>query len=113
MCGALRDLVPFLQFKKREKNTHGRVLLLVKLQAEACNFTKSNTPPWVFFTFLNCTNGTTGRKASNIALVIKASIRVRNRTQYTNHRLNDAVENQIYSKKSQYISLNRLFYMVA
>ena len=35
------------------KNTHGGVLLLVKLQAFlACNFTKSNTPPWVFFTFL-------------------------------------------------------------
>ena len=29
---ALRDLVPFVQFKKRE-NTHGGVLLLVKLQA--------------------------------------------------------------------------------
>ena len=25
---------------------------LLKLQAKACNFTKSNTPPWVFFTFL-------------------------------------------------------------
>ena len=38
---------------KNVKNTHGRVLLLVKLQAESCNFTaKSNTPPWVFFTFL-------------------------------------------------------------
>ena len=48
MCDALRDLVPFVQFKKREK--HGGVLLLVKLQA-FCNFTKSNTPPWVFFTF--------------------------------------------------------------
>ena len=23
---------------------------LVKLQAEACNFTESNSPPWVFFT---------------------------------------------------------------
>ena len=23
---------------------------------EACNFTKINTPPWVFLTFLNCTN---------------------------------------------------------
>ena len=33
------------------KNTHRWVLLLVNLQAEACNFTKSNTPPWVFFTF--------------------------------------------------------------
>ena len=30
---------------------HGRVILLVKLQAEAWNFTKSNTPLWAFFTF--------------------------------------------------------------
>ena len=28
------------------------VLLLVKLKAKACNFTKINTPPWVFFMFL-------------------------------------------------------------
>ena len=27
------------------------MLLLVKLQAEAWNFNKINTPPWVFFTF--------------------------------------------------------------
>ena len=31
ICGTLRDLVPFLQFKKREK-THGGVLLLVKFK---------------------------------------------------------------------------------
>ena len=36
---------------KNAKNIHGAVLLLG-------NFTKSNTTPWVFFTFLNCTNGT-------------------------------------------------------
>ena len=36
---------------KNLKNTHGRVLVSVKLQASACNFTNSNTPPWVFFTF--------------------------------------------------------------
>ena len=34
-CDVLRDLVPFVQFKKRE----------------ACNFTKSNTSLWMFFTF--------------------------------------------------------------
>ena len=34
---------------KNMKNTHGGVLLLVKLQAKACNFTKNNSPPWVFF----------------------------------------------------------------
>ena len=30
------------------------------------NFTKSNTPPWVFFTFLNCTNGTKSRNAPRV-----------------------------------------------
>ena len=39
ICDASRDLVPFVQFKKREKHPC-RMLLL-----------KSNTPPWVFFTF--------------------------------------------------------------
>ena len=41
----------YLHSFKNVKNTHGRVLLLVKLQAEAYNFTKSNTTPWMFFTF--------------------------------------------------------------
>ena len=36
---------------KNVKNTHLVVLLLGKLHAEACNFTKSNTPQWVFYTF--------------------------------------------------------------
>ena len=50
------------------KNTHGAILLL----AEAYNFTKSNTLPWVFFT--NCTNGTKLRKASH--MLYKISIYV-------------------------------------
>ena len=50
VCDALSDLLPFTQFKT-VKNTHGGVLLLVKLHAKAWNFTKGNTPPWVFFTF--------------------------------------------------------------
>ena len=33
------------------KSTHGGVILLVKLQVSASNITKSNTPPWVFFTY--------------------------------------------------------------
>ena len=36
---------------KNVKNTHGGVVILVKLQAEDCNFTKINTPPLMFFTF--------------------------------------------------------------
>ena len=37
---------------KNVKNSHGGMLILVMLQASACNFTKTNTPPWMFFTFL-------------------------------------------------------------
>ena len=32
---------------KNVKNTHGGVLLLLKLQALACKFSKNNTIPWV------------------------------------------------------------------
>ena len=38
--------------KKREK--HQRSVTFPELQAEARNFTKSNTPSWVFFTFFKC-----------------------------------------------------------
>ena len=55
---ALRDFVSFVQFLKSKKHPW-RSVTLVKLQTFslqlcgllACNFTKSNTPPWVFFTF--------------------------------------------------------------
>ena len=30
---------------KNVKNTHGGVLILVKMQTDACNFTKINTSP--------------------------------------------------------------------
>ena len=36
---------------KNVKNIHRGVLLLVMFQALDFNFTKSNTPLWVFFTF--------------------------------------------------------------
>ena len=49
-CDALRDFVPFGQFKKREQHPR-RSVTFSELQALACNFTKSKTPPWVFFTF--------------------------------------------------------------
>ena len=50
------------------KNTHAGVLFFVKLQAEACKFTKNNFPAWVFFTFfiLYGTNGAKSRKASHM-----------------------------------------------
>ena len=37
--------------QKHNEKTHGGVLLLVKLQAEACHFTKTDTLTWMFFTF--------------------------------------------------------------
>ena len=49
---ALHDTIwYYLCDLKKVKNTHGGVLLLVKLLAKASNLTKSNTPPWVFFFF--------------------------------------------------------------
>ena len=56
---------------KNVKNTHGEVIVLLKLQTSACNFTKSITPPWVFSPFLNCTNSTKSRKASQIFILPK------------------------------------------
>ena len=51
---------------KNVKDAHGGVLLLVKVRLLACNFTKSNTHPWVFFMFLDCTNGTKSCNASQM-----------------------------------------------
>ena len=49
---ALRNLAPFVQFKKREKHR------------KACNFIKSYILHGCFSRFLNCTNGTKSRNAS-------------------------------------------------
>ena len=56
-CGALRDLVPCSQFKKRKKHpwrsaTFSKVTLLKVTLFHGC-----------FLRFLNCTNGTKSRKA--------------------------------------------------
>ena len=61
ICDALRDLVPFLQFKKHEKHPWRSVNL-----SKVAGFTKINTTPWVFLTFSNCTNGTTSCNAPYI-----------------------------------------------
>ena len=51
---------------KNVKNTHGIVLLLVKLQAEACNLLKVTLLLGCFSRFLNCTNVTKSRKPSSL-----------------------------------------------
>ena len=38
------------------------------------SFPKSNPPPWVFFTFLNCTNGNISRKASQIKQAVVVEV---------------------------------------
>ena len=50
LCDAFRNLVHFVLFKRHE-NIHRGVLLFVTMQVSPCDFTKSNTPPWVFFMF--------------------------------------------------------------
>ena len=53
ICDALHDFVPFAQFKKREKHPW-RSVTFSKFAGQKPllkNFTKSNTPQWVFFTF--------------------------------------------------------------
>ena len=54
---ALRDLVPFVQFKKREKHLWRSVTF---------SEVAGNIPPWVFFTFLNCAHGTKSCNAPHI-----------------------------------------------
>ena len=51
---------------KNVKNSHGGMLLWVKLQAEACIFSKSNILHDCFSRFLNCANDTKSRKASHL-----------------------------------------------
>ena len=58
---AMCNLVPFVQFRKREKHQWKSVnssivagwgvLTLLKLQPKTCKFTKINIPRWAFFTF--------------------------------------------------------------
>ena len=53
-----------LYILKNVKNTHGGVLLLVKLQALTRKFAKVTLFHGYFSPFLSCTNGTKSRKAS-------------------------------------------------
>ena len=55
---------------KNVMNTHGGVLLLSKLQTEACNFTKVTLLHGCFSRFLNCANGIKLGEASNMYVVL-------------------------------------------
>ena len=63
--GVLRDLVPFVQFIKREKHPWRDVTLLKVTLIHGC-----------FLRFLNCTNGTKSCKASHIQRIFFALIQI-------------------------------------
>ena len=79
LCRALRDLVLFVQFKKRDKQPCKSITFNIKLQGEACKFTKINTPAWLFSRFLSRANGTKLHKASyimpDVSCISKSNIR--------------------------------------
>ena len=61
------------------------MLFLVKLQVQTRNFTKSNTPPWVFFAFFKIVQMVTNRPTYDIFLQISS---VDNKN-YVNYRRPD------------------------
>ena len=60
----------YLYNLKNVKNTHGGVLLLVKLQAKPATLLKVTLLHGCFSRFLNCTNGTKSRSASHIDIYL-------------------------------------------
>ena len=62
----LRDLVPFVQFKKREEHAW-RSATFSTVAGSACDFTKSNTPPWVFFKFLKLNKSRNASHMKNVS----------------------------------------------
>ena len=66
LCDALGDLVPFVQFKKTLKNTHGGALIL-----EPATLLKLTLLHGCLSHFLNCTNGTKSRNASHSWICIQ------------------------------------------
>ena len=57
---------------KNVKNTHGGVLLLVKLQA--ATLLKVTLLYWCFSRFLNCTNGIISQKTSHIYVFVEHTV---------------------------------------
>ena len=60
ICDALRYLVPFVQFKKREKHPWRSVTFILKVTLLRGCFSR----------FLNCTSGIKSRNASHIIRII-------------------------------------------
>ena len=65
---SLRDLVPFVQFKKREKHLWRNVPFSKVAAFSLQLYLKKHSSLGVFSRFLSCTNGTKSCKASQIIL---------------------------------------------
>ena len=63
-CDALRDLVPLVPFKKREKHPW-RNVTFNKVAGSPATLIKGTLLHGCFSRFLNCINGTKSRKASH------------------------------------------------
>ena len=63
--GALRDLVPFVQFKEREKHPW-RIVNFSKVAGFSLTLPKLILLHGYFSRFLNCTNYTKSRNASHV-----------------------------------------------
>ena len=65
ICDALRDLVPFAQFKKREKHPKRSVKFSKVASNKSANLLKVTLLHGRFSRFLNCTNDTKSQKTLN------------------------------------------------
>ena len=61
ICDVLRDLVPFVQFKKREKHPWKSVIF-----SEVAGLLKITFLHWCFSHVLNCANGIKSLKTSHM-----------------------------------------------
>ena len=66
--GALRDLLPFAQFKKREKHPWRSANFRKVAGFKPATLLKLTLLHGCFSRFLNCTNGTKSRNASHLEI---------------------------------------------
>ena len=66
LCGALRDLVPFVQFKKRDKHPWKSVNFNKVAGFKPATLLKLTLLHGSFSRFLNCTNGIKSRNAPHM-----------------------------------------------
>ena len=71
ICSALRNLVPFVQFKKREKHPRRSINFNKVAKITKITLLKLTLLHGCFSRFLNCTNGTKSRNAPHISNLIK------------------------------------------